>query len=158
MPGLPLLNIGELKAGALVICGVEPKYTSEHLFGIPEPAEAPQAEAIAVEAAEERTVVYAAPGEKTANVLTEGELADLDAYIVVTDCRVGIAGESEVSQVGMGVETAEIGLKDIHEHTARSTVVARLFQFDGLQDRVSVWVVEIFFWSTSPSRIRLGPF
>jgi len=144
MPGLSLFHVVEVKTHALVVRGIEPEHASKYFFRVPEPAEAPQAEAVAVKAAEERSVVRAAPGKKAVEVLAEGEFSDLHSYVVVTDRRIWIAMESEVSQVSVGVETAEIDGKDVHEHAARFPAVARFFHIDGFEDRVRIGVVRIF--------------
>ena|GEM_PF-2997909 len=76
-----------------------------------------------METPEEGAVVYKPPGKETAKVPAEGEFPDFNSYVVVTDCRVGIAIEREVSKVGMGVETAEIGGKEVHKLAVRPPIV-----------------------------------
>ena len=144
MPGLSLFHVVEVKARALVVGGIEPEHAGKYFFRIPHPAEAPQAKTVAVKTAEERTVVCAAPGKETVKVLAEGEFSDLHPYVVVTDRGIGIAGEGEVAQMTVGVETAEIGNKDVHEHAARLPEVTRLFHIDRFEDRVGIGVVRIF--------------
>jgi hypothetical protein len=56
MPGLSLFHAREFETDALVISEVEPEHTGKYLFSLPEPAEAPQAEAQAMETPEERAV------------------------------------------------------------------------------------------------------
>ena len=76
MPGLSLLHVRELGAHALVVVRVEPEHTGEHFLCLPQAAEAPHAEAVAVEAPEEGAVLGKPPGKETTEVLAEGELPD----------------------------------------------------------------------------------
>ena len=143
MPGLSLFHVVEVRTCTLVVGRIEPEHTGKYLFCFPEPAEPPQAEAVTVQTAEERSIVYASPGKETVKVLAEGELADLDPDVVVTDCCVGIAREREVSQVGMAIETTEIGRQEIHQHAVRLSPVARLMEVNSFEDGVRVGIVRI---------------
>src|SRR5208337_1627190 len=143
MPGLSLLHVRELCAHALVVVRVEPEHAGKYLLRVPQAAEAPQAEAVAVEAPEEGAVLYNPPGKEAAEVLAEGELPDLHPHVVVTDRRVWIMIEREVPEVGVGVEATEIGGKEVHEFAVRLFVVTRLFQLDGLYDGVRVGILEV---------------
>ena len=57
MPGIPLFRVGEVEAGTLVVRRVEHKHTHEYFLDVLKPAEPPETEAVAVETAEEGTVV-----------------------------------------------------------------------------------------------------
>ena len=71
MPGPSLSHVFEAGAYALVIGRTEPEHAGKHLFRIPRPAEAPQADTVAVETPEEGAVASPLPGEKTVEALTE---------------------------------------------------------------------------------------
>jgi hypothetical protein len=78
MPGLSLFHVAEVRTCTLVVGRIEPEHAGKYLFCFPEPAEPPQAEAVTVQTAEERSIVYASPRKETRKILPEGELADLD--------------------------------------------------------------------------------
>ena len=61
MPDLPLFHIVEVKAGALVVRWIEPEHASKYFFCIPHPTEAPQAEAVAVQAGGIKGTSYSPP-------------------------------------------------------------------------------------------------
>ena len=107
MPGLPPLHIVKVEACALVVRRVQPEHAGEHFLCISQPAKAPQTQAITVETPEERTIVNAPPGKETVKVLAEGELSDFDSHIIMAGCHIRVADKSEVSQMRMGIETAE---------------------------------------------------
>ncbi len=82
-PGLSLFHVVEVKTCTLVVARIEPEHTGKYLFCFPDAAEPPQAEAVTVQTAEERSIVYASPRKETVKILAEGELADLDPDLVI---------------------------------------------------------------------------
>lgn len=143
IPGLSLFYVGDLVAHTLVVVGIEPEHTRKYLLCFPKAAEAPHAETVAVQAPEEGSILDEPLGKEAAEVLPEGELSDLYSHVVVADGRVRIVIERQVPEVGVGVEAAEIGGKEVHERAVRLLVVTRLFQIHGLYDGVRVGIVQV---------------
>ena len=96
-----------------------------------------------MQAPEERAVVDVPPGKKPIEVFSEGELADPHANLVVTDGFLGIVIEGKIAEVRVGIETAEIRTKEVHERAVCFTVVAGLFQFNGFEYGIRIRVVRI---------------
>ena len=138
MPCCSFFHVIEVKPRTLVVGRIEPEHAGKHFFCVPEPAEAPEAEAVAVETAEEGTVVGTCPGEEAVEVLPQGEFPDLHPHVIGADCHVGIMGEGEVPQVGVSVQAAKIGSEEVHEDTAGTMAVARLGEVDGFEDGVRI--------------------
>ncbi len=55
MPGHPLLDVVEVKAGALVVRRIKPEHAGKCLLCFPGAAQAPQAKAVAMKTAEKRS-------------------------------------------------------------------------------------------------------
>jgi hypothetical protein len=61
---------------------------------------------------EERTVVDVSPLKETREMMTEGKLPDADPHFVMADGLFGKTNKNGVAEMGMGIETPEIGRQD----------------------------------------------
>ncbi len=72
------------KPDALVVSGVQPEHAPEHGRGFVSAVQSPEAQAVAVETAQEGAIVDQAPGEYSVEGIIQGELADSNPHLVVT--------------------------------------------------------------------------
>ena len=73
----------------MVVGRVQPEETVEDRGTLVEPLKPPEAEAIAAETAQERAVVDQPPGENAVKIRRQGEFADADTYLIVTNGVLG---------------------------------------------------------------------
>ena len=71
MPGLSLAHVMDEEAHTLVVGRVEPEHAGKHRIGFLDAAQPPEAETVAIQAPEERTVVDVPPGKKPLEVFSE---------------------------------------------------------------------------------------
>ena len=120
-------NLVQIEPSALVVGGVHPEHAGEDGGGFVEAIQAPEAEAVAVQAAEVRAVVDHGPPQDAGKVRTEGQLADPAADIVVAEGHFRPAVEFEVAQVGMGIlrshMPSSVNLRGVRFRAARSNRV-----------------------------------
>lgn len=72
--------------------------------------------------------------------LVNGQFADPNPRLIVTDRLLGPPVENEVAEVSVSIQAAEIGLAEIHQDLVRSLVVARVLPVvgfaDGIRERI----------------------
>ena len=95
---------------------------SNHSVG--ELALSPQAEGVAVEAAEERSIVDRPPEQQAIEPVRERQLADRDSDLIVLIGAGWVAVELQVAQMSVRVKAAEIPAAKIHQHLARLGALA----------------------------------
>ena len=77
MPNPPFSDLSQQKTCTLVVSRIEPEHPGKYLFCFPDPTEPPQAEAVTMQTAEERSIIYVPPRKETLKISAERELADL---------------------------------------------------------------------------------
>lgn len=93
-------------AHALVVVGVEREHALEHLLGGGELSATPQAQAVAVEAPQEGTVVELRPEQHAVETGRQRQLADPHADLVVEERLLWIVVEFQVAEVRVGIDAA----------------------------------------------------
>jgi len=135
MPASASGDLDEHLDGALVISGVEPDQGPAQLLGFAVSIEAPGAEREAVQAAQEGSVIDPPPAQDAGEVLRKRALGDRHAGRVVR-LRGGRIVECEHPQMGVGVQTPRIPLRQALEQRQRAGALSAVAQFDRLKDRV----------------------
>ncbi len=67
----------------------------------------------------------------------QGEFADADTYLIVTNGVLGTGIERQVAEVGVSIEAAQVGAAEIHEKFAGGSEVADVLVVVGVDDGVA---------------------
>lgn len=143
LPSFTGPDLGQQGPDPLVVGRVEPEHPFEDSRSLIEAAETPEAKAEAMHAAQKRTIVDATPWQKTIEIVTQRQLADANARLVMTYGLLGPVLESEVAQVRMGIETAEVSRKHLEKELLCPVDVASCASFVSVEYRVAVKVLRI---------------
>ena len=73
-----------------------------------------------MQATQEGTVVDVTPSKHSLEPVFERELADAHSDLVVAQCVLGPTLEGEVAEMGVRVQTAQVGRQHVHQDLARS--------------------------------------
>jgi len=88
-------------------------------------------------------VVEPPPGQQPVGEAAQREFADPQSDLVVAHRVGGDMVEDQVAEVGVGVETAEVGLAKFHEDLACSLVITGAPQVVGADNGIAIRIVGV---------------
>ena len=104
--------------------GLNAKICSNTLYGFLRAAEAPEAQSVSMQAAQERAIVEAAPCEHAVEHIGKRQLADPHADLVVNERAHRGSIEQLASEVCVRVEAAQVPKQGVHDELTGTVEVA----------------------------------
>src|SRR4030042_155243 len=103
-------DIIDQEAYALVIRRIQPEHPLEDKRRLGKLFQSPKRQPVALQAPQERTIVYVSPGERAVESGGERQLADAQADFGMADDLPRMAVENKIAEVRMGIETTQGGV------------------------------------------------
>ena len=135
LPRRSSANVLDQKSNALVVGRIQPEHAVENALRLLESAQPPQAQPKSIHATEKWPVVDPPPRKQTIEAFTEGQFTDPKPHLVMANSYLWPVIESNVAKVCMSIETAKIGLAQIHQNSFCAFNIAAILQVVGLYDR-----------------------